>query len=385
MDMKRIHTSRDASHQAGGSVPSAAWPKAGFALRLLDELVYWGAGVSILTGQSWRWIDLRFAGGSMQTFLPGLWLASLMALAVARRVDFPRRGPITPERLRRRLRWNRLLLLPSWLIMLVLFLNTVTYYEIWNQRDGDLAFFIPMCLPVLLVLAAWMGQWPGRILAAKPESLLPPPVKYCRLIPPHAWYDQAAEGCVILLMVWIFGFAFRSNPPPKNMRADLAVVFGNAVLPHDVCGRTMENRTLAAIGLYERRRVRYLMLSGRAPHGAGDPRQNETLAMYNLCRAAGVPARNLIKDFHGDNTRTSVYDAVNLMRRRRWKTVVAVSSDYHLPRIRLAFAQLGVRAWTAPSVSRQWRQTNPYALLRELVAYPVYLLDPDYHDPELKK
>ena len=360
------------------SVASSAWQKAGFGFRCLDELIFWAAGLSILTGQSWRWIDLRFAGPTMQWFLPGLWLVSLVGLAITRHVDFPGGGPITAQRLQQRLRMNRLLLLPTWLIIVVLCFNTLCYYTIWYERDGNLAFIIPMGLPVLIAVLLWMAGWPGRALAA--NGALPPPLKHCRRWQ-RSGYDNVATVVILLFMLWIFEFALRADPPPRNVRVNLAVVFGNKVLPGEVCGQTMWDRTFAAVALYGAGRVGHIMVSGRAPYGAADPRQNETLAMYDLCRNLGVPAAALIKDFHGDNTRYSVYDAVALMKEHHWKTVVGVSSDYHLPRIRLSFAQLGVRAWTLASHGHQWRETNPFALVRELVAYPVYLVDTNYHKP----
>ena len=359
--------------------PAARWPGVAFPLRWLETAIYWAAGISILSGQSFRWIDLRMAGPLAQPLLV-LWLLSLVGLGVSRCVDIPAGRAITQTQVRRRVWLNQFFLIPSWMILLVLLQNTLRYYHLLHQRNGDLQIGPPMCLLVLLAMAVWLGSDPSRVFTAPPK-LLPPPEKRQRLLR-HTRFDMGFGFIFVLLMVWVFAFEFHANPPPPNMRVDLGVVLGHAVLPGDVSDRSMRNRTLAGVALFKTHRIRYLMLSGSAPDGATSPHRNQADAMLKIALAHGVPRDRIILDFYGDNTRFTAYNTRRVMQKMGFKTVVAISSDYHLPRTALAFAQLGIHAWTVPDVNHQWRQTDPFAMLREWVAYGVYYFDRNYHHPK---
>lgn len=361
--------------------PRTAWPAAALLICCLESAIYWAGGISILTGQSFRWIDLRFAGPLTKPLLFG-WLVSLIGLGVSRSLDIPARRAITPRIVRRRIWLNRLWLIPSWMVLLVLMANTFWYYHLLHQRHGYLQIGPPMCLLVLLAMAAWLGSDPARMFSS-PEHLLPPPEKGQRLIR-RSWPHRIFSVLFVVLMVWVFAFEFRANPPPAHQHVDLGVVLGHAVLPGDICDRSMRNRTLTGVKLFQEQRIGYLMLSGSASDGASVSRNNQPDAMLKVALAAGVPRNRIILDFHGDNTRFTAYNTQKVMQQDGFTTVVAISSDYHLPRTRLAFAQIGIHAWTVASVNHQWRQTDPFSMLRELIAYPVYYFDQQYHHPDGK-
>ena len=369
-----------------GAVPPSAegWSQAGFVFRVLDGMVYWGGAVSILTGQAWRWVDLRFAGGhAMQAIFPPLWLVSLLGLYWLR---YPWRvspKPLSLEQLNWRRRLAHVLSLPSWLLLAALLYNTHQFYNLMHSGRVNTTFHIPMCLLVATILAAWLGAKPWNVTGFEPE-LLPPPLPGMRLLTPR-WADRVIVGLWAALVVVIFCFLFRANPPPRSMVCDVAVVLGNDTLPHDVCGWTAAARTRKAIDLYKQGRVRMIMLSANAPYGITNPRQNAPLAMAKLCRAAGVPQKNLVLDFYGDNTRYSAWDTLQLKQRYHWKTIVVVSSDYHLPRARLAYRQFGMKVYTVASRHHVWRQTSIFAVVHELVGYVVYYFDRNYHHPVVRQ
>ncbi|HTV47078.1 MAG TPA: YdcF family protein [Phycisphaerae bacterium] len=353
--------------------------RCGAAYRFLDNFIFISATASVLTGQTWRWMSLDFAGQITAAALPIVWLVSLICLALNRRVGRTPAGGMEEEKLRRKLRINRLLLIPSWLVLLVLAMNTADYFRLWKMVDGDLPFWMPMCLPVMLVLAAWLLGRPDQLLAGpagKPATEALP--LGCRWRAGRA-LDAVLIAPAALLVIWVFFFEYRADPPPKNTTVDVAVVLGNLVLPNDTCGFIMRNRVLAAIELYKQKRVRYIIVSGNAPNGIDNLENNSTLAMAALCLSNGIPADKLILDFHGDNTRFSAENAVRIMRENHWTSVVGVSSDYHLPRIALAFAQLGVHAWTVPAINGYWSQSDPKSMVREWIALPTYWLNTTYH------
>jgi vancomycin permeability regulator SanA len=361
-----------------------AFPQCGMAYRFLDNFIFIFAALSVLTRQTWRWMDLNFAGQATATVLPIIWLISLACLAMSRRMGASgAAGGIDEEQLQRRLRINRLLLIPSWLVLLTLLLNTVDYYQLWKKVNGDLPFCMPMCLPILVILGAWLWGRPDRVIVGRPAEQQPLPARY-RMRRSHP-ADLAIIAPAALLVIWVFFFEFRADPPPDNTPVDLAVVFGNAVLPDGSCGFIMRNRVMAAIELYDQKRVKYIMVSGNAPLGRMNPVENSTLAMWKMCITAGIPTDRIFIDFSGDNTRYSAENAVKLMHENGFTSVVGVSSDYHLPRISVAFAQLGVHAWTVPAVNGYWSQIDPHSMVREWFAMPVYWLNHAYHREELSQ
>ncbi len=382
-DRLRSATLVDTPPSAITDHPDSPWPRVAFNVQCLDFAILAAATISVLTNQSWRWIDLRFVGFYAQIWLPAAWVVSLLILRLVRQVPAPAARTFTAGDLKRRGTLATLALLPSWLIAAVLVVNTIYFYHLRTLPDFDPSDPLPCCLYVLLVLLRWLAARPDRYLLMPQKADAPP------IAPPRHWQiaaDSLASTVFALgwtgLMLYLFLFAFHADPPPPGVTADVGVVFGNNTLPGDVCGRALRYRTLEAIHLYQHGVIRHLILSGAAPNGPAASSKNEPLAMLKLCLAHHLPPRAIILDFHGNNTRYSCYNARRIMLAHHWKTVVGISSDYHLPRIRLAFAQNHIDAWTMAGHPVRWRQASLFALVRELVGYPVYWLDPHYHQPE---
>lgn len=352
--------------------PTASRP-VGPLFRFLDSAILLFALVSVVRLQSWRWIDLRFAGAFVEFVLPWLWLASLVLLHLVR--HRPPRDMNTESICR----LNRLLLLPSILIALVLLLNSITFYHLKLILQTLVPWYMPMSLPVLAALTLWLIGRPDRMMDydGTSEKVITAP---CRIVR-YRVYDGVFFALLFMVLFWIFHGMFLADPPPAGTDADVAVVFGAGTGPGDSCGYTLRQRVLEGVRLLKQHRAQRLLLTGRAPHGRTHPYENEPVAMLKLALASGIPARDIIIDFHGHNTRYSAYDTAALVRSRHWKSVIAVSSDYHLPRIALAFGQLGIPVWTVAARRGIWRESNPWAVTRELVGYPVYWLDRNYHRP----
>ncbi len=352
---------------------STACRNTGIFFRLLDSGILLGALVSILTLQSWRWLDLRFAGAFIAFLLPWLWLASLVILHILR---FRPPTDLSPDSA---WRLNRMLLLPSAFIALVLLLNTVTFYHLKMVLHGRMPWYMPMSLPVLVVMILWFIARPDYAVSAGAAAARTPSPPWHSIN--YKRYDFIAMTFMALIFLWIFHGMFLTNPPPPGMDADIAVVLGAGTGPGDTCGYTLRQRVLEGVALFKAHRAKRLLLTGRAPRGKTNPYKNEPLAMLKLTLAQGVPEKALIVDYHGNNTRYSAYNTAALVKAGHWHKVIAVSSDYHLPRTSLAFRQLGVHVWTVAARRGIWQETNPWAVVRELVGYPVYWLDQNYHRP----
>ena len=372
-DVIYTHGMHDTIVQSSPVALDTASRKAGIFFRLLDFGIFFGALVSVATLQSWRWLDLRFAGAFIAFILPWIWLASLIILQILRFHPPTDMSPDSTWRL------NRMLLLPSALIAVVLLLNTVTFYHLKIILHGLMPWYMPMSLPVEVVMILWFIGRPDYAVsagAAATRTLSPP----WRTIV-YKSYDFIAMAVMALIFLWIFHGMFLADPPPPGMDADVAVVLGAGTGRGDTCGYTLRQRVLEGVALFKEHRAKCLLLTGRAPRGKTNPYKNEPLAMLKLALARGVPEKALIVDYHGNNTRYSAYNTAALVKAEHWHKLIAVSSDYHLPRTSLAFRQLGLHVWTVAARRGIWRETNPWAVVRELVGYPVYWLDQNYHRP----
>jgi vancomycin permeability regulator SanA len=136
--------------------------------------------------------------------------------------------------------------------------------------------------------------------------------------------------------------------------ADAALVFGAKVLPDGRPTTALADRVRTACGLHEAGLVRTLVLSG----GPGPGDVSETEAMRRLAVAEGVPARDLLLDADGIDTRSTVRRAAErfggsaadppALDPPRSATVLAVSHSWHLPRIRLLARRSGLEVRTVP-------------------------------------
>lgn len=153
------------------------------------------------------------------------------------------------------------------------------------------------------------------------------------------------------------------NPGP------LIVIFGAAV--------SAEGRLSAAL----LRRIGYgfdaatahpealVLCSGGGAHAG----PSEASVMIEVLTRRGLSPGRLIADHASLDTLQNVVAAARLLRARGGGTVVAVSDGYHLPRVRLLLAILGVRSIAGPRPPGWPRGVRLHHLamaLREAVAIP---------------
>ena len=98
---------------------------------------------------------------------------------------------------------------------------------------------------------------------------------------------------------------------------------------------------------------------------------DETLAMRQYLMRLGVPAEAIFLDPHGSNTMDTAEDMVVLMNQHGWRRVMVISQYFHLPRCQLAFKKAGIKP-ILMSYPRFFSWRDPWAITRELVAYPIY-------------
>lgn len=177
-----------------------------------------------------------------------------------------------------------------------------------------------------------------------------------------AWLTASAAGLVFpLLQVFTLGHSDYRRP------AGVAVVPGARVYADGTLSEAVGDRVRTAAGLYRDGLVRGLVMSG----GPGDGPVHEVEAMRDAAVRLGVRREHIELDYGGLNTRATANNT------RSWvkpgERPLVVSEFYHLPRIRLAYAAVGVEALTVPAVPRHAARWFPLrSLAREVPAWWLY-------------
>lgn len=154
--------------------------------------------------------------------------------------------------------------------------------------------------------------------------------------------------------------------------ADVAVVFGCRAHADGRPSDALEDRVRTACELYHQDLVERLIVSG----GPGDGDVHETEAMRRLAVSLGVPADAILVDAQGTNTQATVDGTSRMLRELGCRRVLAVSHDYHLPRIKLAYLRAGLDVWTVPARETRELAHKPRYWAREVLACWYYFVRP---------
>lgn len=152
-------------------------------------------------------------------------------------------------------------------------------------------------------------------------------------------------------------------------RSDVAVVLGNAVLANGQPSPRLAARLDEGAAVWRAGLVRAVIVSGEIERNGED----ESAVMRRYLLAKGVPASAIIVDPSGINTLATARDTAAILKAHGWRTAMAVTQYYHIPRTRLALDQYGIKDVRSAHAHYFERDDLP-AILREVVAYPVYVL-----------
>ncbi|MGA0602702.1 YdcF family protein [Caulobacter sp. KR2-114] len=156
--------------------------------------------------------------------------------------------------------------------------------------------------------------------------------------------------------------------------ADAAVILGNRVYPGQRPSPALAARLDEGLAIWRAGKVRALIVSGGVEAGGvlgGEGDEARVMRAYLLAR--GVPGSAIIADPFGDNTELTGRNTATILRAHGWRSVIAVSQFYHVPRTRLALRRAGVTD-VRGAHARYLTWGDFIALPREVVAYPVYWL-----------
>ena len=152
--------------------------------------------------------------------------------------------------------------------------------------------------------------------------------------------------------------------------ADAAVVLGARVFSDGRLSNALAERMDTAIDLYKDGYVPRLIVSGGIEEGGID----EAQAMYDYAVANGVKAKDLLIDRYGDSTEATVNNTIKLMGEYDVDTLIATSSFYHMPRIKMLFNLKKVDVLTVPTIGEITNNGTLASLWREIPAWWVYWL-----------
>lgn len=148
---------------------------------------------------------------------------------------------------------------------------------------------------------------------------------------------------VVGMLVW----KVNTLPPAENY--DAIVVLGAQVKPDGTLSLQLTWRLDAAYEAWQKEPGLIVVCGAQ---GANEP-VPEAHAMRDYLMGKGVPEENILVDDTSYNTRQNIRHAAQLLAGREAKTVLVVTSDYHLPRaMALAedegLAATGIGARTLP-------------------------------------
>jgi uncharacterized SAM-binding protein YcdF (DUF218 family) len=215
--------------------------------------------------------------------------------------------------------------------------------------------------PATLVALAIVAAWTARAGRATPSEAPRAP-----LAARAAVVAVAGAGHVL---AWMGAVASTDYRGP----ADAVLVLGAKVDAEGRPSGALVDRVRTACALRRDGHAPVLVLSGG--HGRGAP-VDEPEAMRRLAREEGVPEEAIVLDEGGVDTEASLRFAADLAEERGWRTVLVVSHDYHLARIRLHAARLGLCVRTVPATETCSTRWKAAATLREVAAFlAAWVLD----------
>jgi uncharacterized SAM-binding protein YcdF (DUF218 family) len=152
----------------------------------------------------------------------------------------------------------------------------------------------------------------------------------------HPWYHRTMKifvgCCLAMLTVYLSAYAYVHESFEGNAEfpVDCAVVFGAAVYRGSHAGPAIVRRVAAAADLYRNNNVNRLILSGGRGEGNA---QSEAFVMRREALKQGVDMRDIVIEEQSRSTKENLRYTRNLT--SDCSSVVAISDQYHLGRIRL--------------------------------------------------
>ena len=190
--------------------------------------------------------------------------------------------------------------------------------------------------------------------------------------PPHKLISLSGIVLTVMITALLFpsGQIFCFGTTDYRDKMDAAVVLGAQVLPDKSLSLALRGRVDTACELYEQGLTPILIMSG----GTDIDGVNEALAMKDYAIAKGIPEQAILVDTKGMNTQATVRNTLEIIRENGYERVAAVSSFYHLARIKMLYLSEGFDVLTVPAQIDERDRSTSVAAMREIPGWWYYWL-----------
>ena len=179
------------------------------------------------------------------------------------------------------------------------------------------------------------------------------------------WFAALLAACFLSAAAAISVCGMSDHVP----RADLVVVPGNTVHSDGTLSNRLKSRLDAAVEIYRAGKCRAILVSG----AVGSEGVDESSAMRTYLIKQRIPAADIIQDGQGHNTEATARNAAIAMQQRGFRTALAVSQYFHVPRLRLLLQRQGITV-IGTAHAKYFELRDAYSLAREVVAMAVLLV-----------
>src|SRR5215471_6227818 len=163
--------------------------------------------------------------------------------------------------------------------------------------------------------------------------------------------------------VWRLAEPLRMASPPAH--ADAIVVFAGGVGENGKAGGGTPERLNAAVDLYRAGYAPYLVFSSGYAYSF-----KEAESMRDLAIAQGVPSSAIVLEPRATNTYQNVKYSNEILRDHKSKSILLVSSPYHMRRALMVWHKLAPDAAAAQSVLRPYSRCDVRAAAQHPVRVP---------------
>jgi vancomycin permeability regulator SanA len=169
---------------------------------------------------------------------------------------------------------------------------------------------------------------------------------------------------LVLVFVLTAAYVVYDGLQDSGDTADCAVVLGAAIKPDGQPSGVLRGRLDRAVSLYRDKKVPVIIVSG-ADH-TEDARYQEAGSMARYLESQQVPENAIIEDHGGTSTDATAHDLVGIMDSHQFKSVMIVTSYYHMLRTKMAVKRAGITHFMTAH-SGTVNQDDAFNIVREVI------------------